>query len=125
MINKRILYEKLYQQFYPQAIVAFATTNGYRMCSYDQQMVDYDVLYAIDPSMKSKTWIEIGKFNGVPHIVIKINDFFVAYNLVDILDSIENQTPSYRTLPKTDQAWVEQVYTTINQAFVDAGYVFP
>lgn len=125
MINKRILYEKLYQKFYPQLIVAFATTNGYRMCSYDQQMVDFDVLYALGPSMESKTCIEIGNFNDVPRIVIKINDFIVAYNLGDSIDGIENKTPSYSTCPKEDQAWVEQVYTTINQAFVDAGCVCP
>lgn len=40
-IDKRILYETLYKAFYPQSIVAFATTNGYRMCVNDPQMVDY------------------------------------------------------------------------------------
>ncbi len=94
-IDKRILYETLYKAFYPQSIVAFATTNGYRMCVNDPQMVDYDVLYAIDANMESKTWMTIGNLNAVPHIVIKINDFYVVYDYGATIDSIEKGDFSY------------------------------
>ncbi len=125
MINKRILYESIYKAFYPDSVVAFATTKGYRMCVDDPQMVDFDVLYAIDPSMESKTWVEIGNLNGIPRIVIKISDFYVPYSLGDTIKSIEQRNPSYRNLTQDDQAWVGHVYTIITQAFIDAGYVFP
>ncbi len=125
MISKKILYETLYKAFYPQAVVAFATTNGYRMCANEPQMVDYDVLYAIDPSMESKTWVSISNMNAVPHFVIKINDFFVAYDYGATIDSIENGEFSYLKQPQADQAWVRHVFTVITQAFIDAGYVAP
>jgi hypothetical protein len=124
-IDKRILYETLYKAFYPQSIVAFATTNGYRMCVNDPQMVDYDVLYAIDANMESKTWMTIGNLNAVPHIVIKINDFYVVYDYGATIDSIEKGEFSYLGQPQNDQAWVRHVYTVITQAFIDAGYVAP
>ena len=124
-IDKRILYETLYKAFYPQSIVAFATTNGYRMCVNDPQMVDYDVLYAIDANMESKTWMTIGNLNAVPHIVIKINDFYVVYDYGATIDSIEKGEFSYLGQPQNDQAWVRNVYTVITQAFIDAGYVAP
>lgn len=123
-MNKRKLYEELYKAFYPESVVAFATTNGYRTCIDDQQMVDYDVLYAIDPSMESKTWIEVSGFSGKPRIVIKINDFYVAYNLGSKIEDVENANPSYRSLPPQDQCWVGKVYTTISRAFIDAGCTF-
>lgn len=125
MIRKKILYETLYKAFYPQAVVALATTNGYRMCANEPQMVDYDVLYAIDSSMESKTWVSISNLNAVPHIVIKINDFFVAYDYGATIDSIENGEFSYLKQPQADQAWVRHVFTVITQAFIDAGYVAP
>ena len=125
MISKKILYETMYKAFYPQAIVAFATTNGYRMCANEPQMVDYDVLYAIDPSMESKTWVSISNLNAIPRIVIKINDHFVAYDYGATIDSIENGEFSYLGQPQTDQAWVRHVFTVITQAFIDAGYVAP
>lgn len=125
MINKRKLYEALYRAFNPDSVVAFGTTKGYRMCETDSQMVDYDVLYAIDPSMESKTWIQISDFDNTPRIVIKKDEFFVTYSLGDSIKSIENQHPSYRSLSKENQAWIGQVYTTINQSFIEAGYQFP
>lgn len=89
-------------------------------------MVDYDVLYAIDPSMESKTWVSISNMNAVPHIVIKINDLFVAYDYGATIDSIENGEFSYlKKQPQADQAWVHHVFTVITQAFIDAGYVVP
>lgn len=123
-MNKRILYEELYKAFYPESIVAFATTNGYRTCVDDPQMVDYDVLYAIDPHQESKTWVEISGFAGTPRILIKINDFYVVYDLGTKIEKIESEHPSFRTLPTQDQSWVGLVYNTINQAFIDAGYKF-
>ena len=88
-------------------------------------MVDYDVLYAIDPSMDSKTWVSISNLNAVPRIVIKINDYFVAYDYGATIDSIENGEFSYLKQPQADQAWVRHVFTVITQAFIDAGYVAP
>ena len=123
-MNKRKLYEELYRAFYPESIVAFGTTNGYRNCVEDPQMVDYDVLYAIDPNMESKTWVSIINLDSVPRVLIKINDFYVVYDLGTPIEKIENETPSYRRLSAQDQTWVGKVYTTINQAFIDAGYVF-
>ena len=125
MIDKRKLYGTLYKAFHPESIVAFATTKGYRVCKADPQMVDYDVLYAIDPQMESKTWIQITEIDKTPRVVIKKNDFFVVYNLGDTIESIEQQKPSYREQPEEDQIWIGKAYTTINQAFVDAGYQFP
>lgn len=60
----------------------------------------------------------------MPHIIIKINDFFVDYDLGEKIVDIENRLPSYRNLSPTDQAWIGKVYTDITQAFVNAGYVF-
>lgn len=122
MINKRILYETLSRAFYPDSVVAYSTTSGIRTCVNDPLMVDYDIICAIDPQLESKTWVEITSLKGVPRIAIKINDFYVAYDLGDTIDSIENQNPSFRSLPPTDQAWVGHVFTIITQAFIDAGY---
>lgn len=121
-MDKRILFEELYKAFYPESVVAFATTKGYRTCVDNPQMVDYDVLYAIDSRMESKTWIEISGFSEKPRVVIKINDFYVVYDLGTKIEDIENNNPSYRTLSPQDQSWVGMVYTTINQAFIDAEY---
>lgn len=123
--DKRVLYETLYKAFYPDSVVAFATTNGYRMCVNDPLMVDYDVLYAIDPSIESKTWVSISNLDDVPCIVIKINDYFVSYDYGDTIDGIENGKFSYLRQPPEDQAWVRRVFMAITQAFTNAGYVAP
>lgn len=123
-MNKRLFYEKLYKAFYPESVVAFGTTKGYRNCVDDPNMVDYDVLYAIDPKMESKTWVSITNLDSVPRVLIKINDFYVVYDIGTPIEKIEKETPSYRSLSTQDQTWVGKVYTTINQAFIDAGYKF-
>ena len=120
-MNKRVLYESLYKAFYPDSVVAFGTTKGYRNCVDDPNMVDYDVLYAIDPKMESKTWVSITNLDSVPRVLIKINDFYVVYDIGTPIEKIEKEAPSYRSLSTQDQTWVGKVYTTINQAFIDAG----
>lgn len=125
-MNKRKLYEYLYRALYPDLVVVYSTINGVRMCKDDPNMLDYDILTAIEPKedVESKTWIEICDFSKVPHIIIKVNGFFVYYDLGEDITEIEKRDPSYRKLSLSDQAWDGKVYATITQAFIDAGYEF-
>lgn len=124
-MNKRKLYDSLCRAFWPELLVVYSTTKGIKMCEDEPNMVDYDILSALEPKPEmSKTWVQISNLSGVPHIIIKINDFFVDYDLGEKIVDIENRKPSYRNLPPADQTWVGKKYTEITQAFVDAGYVF-
>lgn len=125
-MNKRILYESLYKAFNPKMVVVYSTINGIRMCKDESDMIDYDILTLVEPKeeVESKTWIEICDFSKVPHIIIKVNDFFVYYDLGEDITEIEKRNPSFRSLSSSDQIWVGKVYTTITQAFVNAGYKF-
>ena len=122
MINKRKIYEFLCRDLYPETIVAFATTNGYRVCANDPEMVDYDILYAIDSNIKSRIGVQISNFTRVPRVVIQIDDFYVCYNLGDTMNEIEAQKPSFRSLPSADREWIVKVHSVIMQAFANAGY---
>lgn len=123
MINKRQLYESLYGSFYPESIVAFATINGYRVCANDPEMVDYDLLYAIDTKAESNSWVEISDLSKSPRVVLRINEFHVRYDLGQDLKEIIQQYPSYDKLPIEEQEWIKKAHTAITQSFVAAGWL--
>lgn len=123
MINKRTLYESLYKSFYPKSIVAFATTNGYRVCKDDPQMVDYDILYAIDSGEESKTWVQITSFTATPRISFRINELHIEYALGTAMVDLVDLEGSFNGFSQDELDWINKAYTAINQAFADAGYV--
>jgi len=124
MINKRQLYESLYRSFYPESIVAFATINGYRVCANDPEMIDYDLLYAIDAKVESNTWVEISVLSKTPRVVLRINEFHAKYDLGLNLNEIIQQYPSYNKLPIEEQEWIKKTHSAITQAFVAVGWQF-
>lgn len=121
LYNKKILYEELYKALYPKSIVAYATTFGYR------ELIDgfcnYDLLIAMEASLNSKTWIQISDIDAKPHIIMKINDFYVCYDLGAKYDEAVKGKPSINNLAEDDQNWIKNMMDIIDNTFNDAKVV--
>lgn len=122
-MNKRKLHNELVKALAPDfATVCMGTTNGIRWCQNDPQMIDYDYLDAMKASLVDNDDIFISDFtNQSARVVMKVDDFYVVFNLGDAFSVIENATPSFRiTLNQTGQTKVVQYFSAINLAYVEA-----
>lgn len=122
-MDKRKLHNELTKALTPEfATVCMGTTNGIRWCKNDPQMIDYDYLDAMKASLADNDDIFISDFtNQSARVVMKVDDFYVVFNLGDAFSVIENASPSFRnTLNQSGQTKVVQYYSAINQAYVEA-----
>lgn len=122
-MNKRKLHNELVKALVPEfTTICMGTTNGFRWNKKDPSMIDYDYLDAIDASRKDGDDIFISDFTeDSARVVMKVNGFYVVYNVGTQMSVIENASPSFRTiLSQSDQIKVVQYYSAINQAFIEA-----
>ena len=122
-MDKRKLHNELTKALTPEfATVCMGTTNGIRWCQNDPQMIDYDYLDAMKASLADNDDIFISDFtNQSARVVMKVDDFYVVFNLGDAFSVIENASPSFRnTLNQSGQTKVVQYYSAINQAYGEA-----